>query len=218
MATRNINIRRQNDPDHRHHILERLKVEHGQLLRKLDLLELQYLDMCRGITPDYHLMRSIIVYIQEYPEQIHHPLEDMIYATVLERLEDAELVRELISEHTQLEVGTRELRESLESLQRCAGSPNKLKQQLSEILVRQREHIYTEEVELFPLAQSVLTKKDWKQLQNMAPILDTPLRGRWTWYDYERLSREIEDQHSMEFPGSEGGKLNSTETERSQLV
>ena len=218
MSTRNININRQCSPNLRIHMLNRLKVEHGQLLRKLNLLELQYLDMCRDKTPDYSLMRSIIVYIQEYPEKIHHPLEDMMYSILLERVDDVEFVQELISEHTQLEVVTRELRESLESLPRCTASNEQLKQQLSKFLVGQRQHIYTEESEVFPLAQSALTKEDWKRIQYMVPILDEPICGRRTWYDYERLSREIEGKHKMEFPSGENGNLNLTETERPQLV
>lgn len=199
-------------------MLKRLEVEHGQLLRKLNLLDLQYLDMCRGKTPDYSLMRSIIVYIQEYPEQIHHPLEDMIYSILLERVDDAEFVQKLISEHTQLEVVTRELRESLESLPRCTASNEKLKQQLAELLVGHRLHIYTEESEVFPLVQSALTKEDWKRIQYMVPILDEPICGRRTWYEYERLSKDIEGKHKMELPSGENGNLNSTETERLQLV
>jgi hemerythrin-like domain-containing protein len=199
-------------------MLNRLKFEHGQLLGKLNLLELQYLDMCRGKNPDYSLMRSIIVYIQEYPEQIHHPLEDMIYSILLERIDDAEFVQELVSEHAQLEVVTRELRESLESFPGCTASKEKLKQQLSEFLVGQRQHIYTEESEVFPLVQSSLTKEDWKRIQYMTPILDEPICGRRTWYDYECLNREIEGKHKMEFPGGEDGNLILTETDRPQLV
>ena len=174
--------------------------------------------MCRDRTPDCTLMRSIIVYIQEYPEQIHHPLEDMIYSILLERVNDAEYVQELISEHTQLEVVTRELSESLESFLECADSNEKLKKQLSEFLVMQRKHIYIEESEVFPLAQSALTKEDWKRLRYMVPILDEPICGRRTWSDYDRLSREIEGSYKMEFHGGENGNPGLTETERPQTV
>ena len=174
--------------------------------------------MCRNKTTDYPLMRSIIVYIEEYPEQIHHPLEDMIYSILLERIDDVEYVQELISEHTQMEVTTRKLRESLESLPRSTAQNEELKQTLSEFLVSQRQHIHTEESVVFPLAQSALTKEDWKRVQYMTPILDEPICGRRTWYDYETLSREIEDKHMMQLTGEESGNLNLTENERSQLV
>jgi hemerythrin-like domain-containing protein len=218
MPNLNIHISQQYSPNPRIPMLNRLKLEHGQFLRKLNLLELQYLDMCRNKTPDYALMRSIIVYIQEYPEQIHHPLEDMIYSILLERVDDAEYVQELISEHTQLEVVTRELSESLESFSKYSASNEKLKKQLSEFLVMQRKHIYIEESEVFPLVQSALTKEDWKRLQYMVPILDEPICGRRTWSDYERLSREIECSYTMEFAGGEKGNPILTETERPQLV
>jgi hemerythrin-like domain-containing protein len=146
-----------------------------------------------------------MVYIHEYPEQIHHPLEDMIYSLLLERVDDVGIVQELITEHTHLEVVTRELRELLESLPGCIGAGEKLKQQLSEFLVGQRRHIYTEESEVLSLVKNALTDKDWRRLQNMEPILDEPISGRPTWYDYERLSRAIEDKHLMEMPCGENG-------------
>lgn len=175
-------------------MLNRLLVEHDHILRKLNLLEMQYLDMCRGKIPDYSLMRSIIVYIQEYPEQIHHPLEDMIYSILLERCDDAGFVQELIAEHTNLEVVTRGLRDCLETLNSGIDSMDELKQQLSEFLVGQRQHILREEAEVYPLVQKVLTKEDWIKLQSAVPVLDEPMFGRRTREDYERLYREIEDK------------------------
>jgi hemerythrin-like domain-containing protein len=199
-------------------VLNRLSLEHRLLLEKLDLLESQYLDMCRSKTPDYSLMRSIVVYIQEYPEQVHHPLEDMIYASFLERADDAAFVHKLISEHTQMEVVTLEIRELLEAMPGCAASGRKLKQRLSDYLVWQRRHIYSEESEVFPLMEKSLTEKDWERLQYMLPILDDPVRGGRTWYDYERLSREIEGKHRMQLTANQNGGLNLTGTERTQAV
>ena len=180
-------------------MLNRLLLEHDHILRKLNLLELQYLDMCRGKIPDFSLMRSIVVYIQEYPEKIHHPLEDMIFSILLERLDDAGFVQELITDHTRLELASRKLRESLESLTDGAVSMEDLEQQLSEFLTGQRQHIYLEEAEVYPLVQSVLTKEDWKKLHSAVPVLDEPLYGRRTRQDYERLYREIEDRSRLAF-------------------
>jgi|GEM_PF-3677269 len=208
MPVSNTNPDRDSRSTPRSRVLERLSLEHGLFLGKLDLLESQYLDMCRGKTPDYSLMRSIVVYIQEYPEQVHHPLEDMIYSSFLERVDDAEFVHKLISEHTQMEVVTLEIRELLEAMPGCTDSGRKLRQQLSEYLVWQRRHIYAEESEVFPLVANALTEKDWERLQYMLPILDDPIRGRRTWYDYERLSREIEGRHKAQFARGESADLN----------
>ena len=199
-------------------MLNRLLLEHDHILRKLNLLELQYLDMCRGKIPDYSLMRSIIVYIQEYPEKIHHPLEDMIFSILIERADDVDFVQELITEHTQLEVVTRRLRESLELLSNGIVSMEELEQQLSEFLVGQRRHIYLEEAEVYPLVQSVLTKDDWKKLHSAVPVLDEPLFGRRTREDYERLYREIEDNSKLGVIERGEGHSKYTETERQKLV
>jgi len=96
--------------------------------------------------------------------------------------------------HRDAQAATRRLRDTLESVPGDTVSMEELKQQLSEFLVGQRQHIYTEEVEVYPLVQSVLTKEDWKQLHNAVPVLDEPIFGRWTREDYERLYREIENR------------------------
>ncbi len=175
-------------------MLARLLIEHDNILKTLSLLEKQFLDLCRGGTPDYSLMRSIIVYIQEYPEQVHRPLEDMIFSILLERVDEIKLIQELITEHTELEIETRKLRESLELLKSGIVSKEELKKQLSSFLVRQRQHIYIEEVKVHPLIQSVLTKKDWNHVQSIVPLLDDPCFGERTQNDYELLYREIEDK------------------------
>ena len=96
-------------------MLTRLESEHDQILKTLNLLERQYLDLCRGLAPDYSLMRSIIVYIQDYPEQSHHPLEDAIFFTLLKRVENNKPIQKLIMDHTELEVITRDLKNTLEA-------------------------------------------------------------------------------------------------------
>lgn len=176
-------------------MIDRLLTEHENILRTLNLLEMQFLDLCRGRTPDYSIMRSIIVYIQEYPEQAHHPLEDEIYSILLDRLDEVKLIQELITNHTELEVVTRKLRESLESLNSDNISMDELKQQLRIFLISQRQHIYIEEIQVYPLVQSVLTKKDWKQIQSIVPLLDDPVFGERTRSDYELLYHEIEDKN-----------------------
>lgn len=204
--------------DPRSHLLDRLSREHWQLLGMMDLLEEESRVMCRSGISDYSQMRNIVVYIQEYTEQVHHPLEDMICSCLLERAEDPGFVQALMSEHAQMEAVTLAIRESLEFLPECAASRKKLAEQLSEYLVSQRRHIYAEESELLPLAKNVLTERDWERLQYMLPILDDPIRGRRTWYDYQRLSREIEHKHQTWCAGGENGDMKPVGTGGAQPV
>jgi hemerythrin-like domain-containing protein len=59
-------------------MLARLPVEHDQILKTLNLPEMQFLDLCRGGTPGYSSMQSSLEYTHKHPEQIHHPLEDTV--------------------------------------------------------------------------------------------------------------------------------------------
>ena len=151
-------------------VLARLLVEHDHILKTLNLLEMQFLDICRGGTPDYSLMRSILVYIQEYPEQVHHPLEDKIFSILLEHVDEVELIQELIAEHEELEAETRKLRESAKLLETGVGSTEDIKKQLSSFLVRQRRHLYIEEETVHPLIESALTEEDWSYVQSAVPL------------------------------------------------
>jgi hemerythrin-like domain-containing protein len=151
-------------------MLARLRVEHDHILKTLNMLEMQLLDLCRGGAPDYSLMQSLLVYIQEYPEQVHHPLEDKIFSILLERVDKAKLIQELTAEHAELESETRKLRESVELLESGSVAKKEIKKQLSTFLIRQRRHIYIEEEKVHPLIESVLTKKDWKHVQATVPL------------------------------------------------
>jgi hemerythrin-like domain-containing protein len=173
-------------------MLNKLLIEHDHIRKTLNLLEMLFLDLCRGRTPDLSMMRSIVVYIQEYPEQSHHPLEDVIYSILLEREEKVSLLHDLVTDHTELELVTRKLRESVELYIKGSFSKEMLKHQLSTFLIRQRQHLYTEEIEIYPLAQRILTKADWKKIQSSVLRKDDPVFGNRTQNDYELLYREIE--------------------------
>ena len=177
---------------HTETMINKLLTEHNHIRRTLNLLEMQFLDLCRNKKPDFSMMRSIVVYVQEYPELAHHPLEDMVYAILLKREEKVDLLQKLITDHTDLEMITRNLRECVESHLQGDFSEKKLKQLLSKFRIRQRQHLYAEEMEIYPLAQSSLTKEDWGKVQSVLPHGDDPVFGTRTREDYELLYRQIE--------------------------
>jgi len=169
-------------------------MEHDHLIRTLNLLEMQFLDLCRGREPDYRIMLSIVVYIQEFPEQVHHPMEDAIFSILIEHGEDQEeLARKLITDHTEIEGITRRLRNLIESHARDEYViKDELERELSTFLSRQRRHLYVEEMLVYPQVSRVLTKQDWSRVAAMVPLLDDPVFGERTRGDYERLYRVIE--------------------------
>ena len=177
-------------------MIPKLMAEHDHLRKTLNLLESQFLSLCRGEKPDYAIMRVILVYVQEYLEQAHHPLEDIIFSVILKKGgEEAELARKLITDHTELEVVTRKLRESIELLKGGANyDEEEFKRDIFAFLTRQRQHLYNEEMIMYPLVEKRLTKKDWKSIKSMAPQKEDPVFGEGKQGEYELLFREIESR------------------------
>ena len=175
-------------------MLSRLLSDHDHIRKSLNLLEMQFLDLCRSGSPDYFMMLSIVVYIQEYPEQAHHPLEDAVFSIFINRGgEEARIARALIKDHTELEIITQQLRTSLELLESSnASKKDDLKHKLSMFLSRQRKHLYTEEMRIYPLINSVVKTQDWKRIESVVPRMDDPMFGERTRSDYDRLHYEIE--------------------------
>lgn len=175
-------------------MISRLLAEHDHIQKTLNLLEIMFFELCRGRKPDYSMMFSIVTYIQEYPEQTHHPLEDVIFSRILEHGgPEAKTAKELITDHTALEAITRRLRKSLDLLKsNTASNENEVKQKLSSFLSRQRNHLYVEEMIIYPAIKKILGKHDWDLIESMFPIKNDPVFGERTSDDYENLYREIE--------------------------
>ena len=87
-----------------------LKSEHRSISAVLHALKELARMAQGGARPRFQVLRSMVRYIDEYPEKLHHPKEDKhLFARLLARAPEARLlVEELQSEH---EEGTRLIRE-----------------------------------------------------------------------------------------------------------
>lgn len=181
-------------------MISKLLIEHDHIQKTLNLLEIQFLDLCRGRVPDYAIMLSVVVYIQEYPEQAHHPLEDAVFAILLKQGgEAARLARTLIKDHTELEAITRRLRASLERITESGDSDaEELKARLLKFISRQRQHLYMEEMKIYPLLRTRVSDQEWATVASLVPLMNDPVFGERTRNDYERLYREIEGRNRQE--------------------
>ncbi len=61
-------------------ILEELRQDHRNIAMMLDLLERETSRFYDGGEPDYELLHDIMQYMTVYPDTVHHPKEDRIYA------------------------------------------------------------------------------------------------------------------------------------------
>jgi len=61
--------------------LSRWHAEHANFSKLLDLLERQVASFHDGGSPDYELMLEIMYYMTHYPDVLHHPKEDLVFAS-----------------------------------------------------------------------------------------------------------------------------------------
>ncbi|WP_439686165.1 Hemerythrin-like domain-containing protein [Cupriavidus oxalaticus] len=74
--------------------------DHIHFASLLDLLEKQVSTFHQGEPPDYGLMATIIHYLRNYGDCVHHPREDVAYALLVERDPGARIIiSRLLQEH-----------------------------------------------------------------------------------------------------------------------
>jgi hemerythrin-like domain-containing protein len=175
-------------------MIQKLLEDHRHIRMTLDLLEKHYSEMIREGSPDIGLMLSVIVYLQEFTEEVHHPVEDAIFSILLKRdIKSRKLLSSLMTDHTKMEAITRRLRTSLESLKKGEQASKKdLARDIPVLLERLRHHIQVEDESIFPLANQMLSKQDWENIKPMIPAIDDPVFGKTVSNDYTLLYQALD--------------------------
>jgi hemerythrin-like domain-containing protein len=171
-----------------------LKSEHRSISALLHgLKQLARMAQDTSARPRFQVLRSMLRYIDEYPERLHHPKEDQyLFARVLERAPQArELVEALQAEHKEGARLIRELERALLFLEE--GWPigaREFEAAVEAYADFHWRHMRKEEHELLPLAERVLSAEDWRAIDRAFAANEDPvaaLRER----DYEELFTRI---------------------------
>jgi len=174
-------------------LLEKLRRDHVNLSRLLDLLSAQLDALRDGHESNFDLKIEMLDYIEHYAEQHHHPTEDLIDQRVFAKPELAEqrpLQDRVLREHEALLGLARRYRELLEGVIQGEVVPREeIEVRGRDFIALQRQHIDLEEQELFPLVEKNLTEEEWKQLETSIPHMDDPVFQR---QDYNRFRSLID--------------------------
>jgi hemerythrin-like domain-containing protein len=132
------------------------------------------------VKPGFEVFRSMVRYIDEFPEQLHHPKEDeYLFARLASRTPKAkELVDQLRAEHVEGARLVRELERALLFFEEAwpAGA-NEFQRTADEYADFHWQHMRKEEEQLLPLAERHLTAEDWKSVDAAFSANRDPIAG-----------------------------------------
>jgi hemerythrin-like domain-containing protein len=172
-------------------IVELLKLEHRSIERVLDLLAEQEEKMATGGAWDPTLMRVALAYLSGFPEECHHPKEDLLFRRMQARAPErvaamADLARshELLSQATTRVCDEASAQPPLES--------SDLAKSLAGFIAAYRNHMSAEESEFFPAALDCLSGDDMAVLDFQVFDRCDPLIEPRTEAEFWALQKEIQ--------------------------
>ena len=138
-------------------IRDELRTDHRNMVLLLDLLETELDKFTASGDADYDLLGSVMTYMAEYPDAVHHPREDRLYRHLKSLHPDLDASLERVeTDHLDLEQAGATLRNEIEAV--AAGETvdrATLIQGLRDYARNLRTHMYWEEQTLFALADDL---------------------------------------------------------------
>ncbi len=132
-------------------IIAELRDDHKNMALMLDLLERESNKIYDGDEPDYELLHDIMHYMTVYPDAVHHPKEDRLYAELKAFRQDLSTGFERITmDHRHIAELSVKLRNDIESIN--SGNPVLRKAVVADALRyvnTLRGHMQWEELDLF---------------------------------------------------------------------
>ena len=139
-------------------LLIELREDHRNMSIVLDLLDDVVKEAAEGGDPNFDLVGEIMHYMTVYPDAVHHPKEDLIYAQLKsERPDLAEGLEGVPEDHEAIAVLGSRLRDDVEAI--IAGAAvrrEKLVEDMSDYIQRLRRHMAWEEDDLFERVDAML--------------------------------------------------------------
>jgi len=171
-----------------------LKSEHRSISAVLHALK-ELAGMAHDATarPRFQVLRSMLRYVDEYPEKLHHPKEDKyLFAQLVARAPETRLlVEELQAEHKEGERLIRELERALLFMEE--GWPvgaREFRKAVDAYAEFHWKHMRKEEQQMLPLAERHLTVEDWTAVDAAFAANRDPIAGMQE-RDFEKLFSRI---------------------------
>jgi hemerythrin-like domain-containing protein len=132
-------------------LLSDLREDHRNMALVLNVLENTIETASTGGDPDIELVDEIMRYMTVYPDAVHHPKEDVVYAVLKKQRPDlAEGLDDVPGDHAEIAELGNKLRDDAEAI--VAGAAVRREQFIGDALIyvqRLRNHMHWEEEDLF---------------------------------------------------------------------
>ncbi|MCX2979799.1 cation-binding protein [Halieaceae bacterium IMCC14734] len=178
-------------PD-RHPVLATLYAEHRYMATLMKLLTEQLTALEHDEPVDAHVLYELMQYMSSFPDQYHHPREDMVYQRAAQLDPGlADSVDTLERDHDYLaKVGS----DTLAAIQNWRSGTKPAKDIVAhghEYVAALYRHMSGEEKIIFPHIERLLSDADWAELESedlLAPVAD-PVFGTRVAREYRKLAR-----------------------------
>src|SRR6478736_696390 len=148
----------------------------------------------QGTLPDFAALRAMLFYVDEFPEKRHHRKEsELLFPKLRARTPiSRELLDRLDDDHARGERKIREVEHALLAFEMLGEARRQAFEQAVERYVEfYLAHMASEEREILPLAEKVLTQEDWQDLDEAFSANRDPLTGCEPEPDYGALFTRI---------------------------
>ncbi|MGO9236549.1 MAG: hemerythrin domain-containing protein [Methylocella sp.] len=174
-------------------LLDELRQEHKSIAKVLGCLDRQIRIFETGGHPDFGIIAAVLDYFEGFPDQYHHPKEDLLLARLSERDQTlARVVGDLAQSHVELGDNLRTFATAVRAVLLDAELPrDAFVGRARAFIDSQRGHLAMEEASFFPAAERALTADDWSELGASVPRVLDPLHGGEDESKYESLRRNI---------------------------
>ncbi|WP_394127536.1 hemerythrin domain-containing protein [Vibrio hepatarius] len=174
-------------------MIERIKREHGYMVRLLAILRHKLAVLKDERSVNYGVLREIVDYLANHSERVHHPKEDILYHHYLTHYGHHKEIDNLELEHKTLSEQTHEFLNIVDMVLQDAVVPQSLFiEQLESFLNAQKNHLEMEEKHIFPYLMETFTTKDWQIVEEQWTVCeDDPVFGETIAEEYQQIAERV---------------------------
>ncbi|MBN1379765.1 MAG: hemerythrin domain-containing protein [Gammaproteobacteria bacterium] len=178
-------------------LMQRIRQDHINITRLMDILDAQVGLFHRGKTPDYNLMLDIMHYMMNYPNIAHHAVEEIVFEKLMDlRPELKSQAREITRQHRELAEKAHAFTDDLQAI--IDGYSIMVRDQVERearyYISLLREHLRQEEADLMPAAEQVLSEKALRAIETSIPDMTDPMANKQALKEYETLYKHITNE------------------------